>query len=88
MRLELARCTTYGLIWHFIGECVFSLGELYKQKLFKDKIGTIFQVSDTKSKKWYLYCSTGFSCPFPFLSVSFQAQSGAAGKREKYLGQD
>lgn len=69
---------------------MFSLGELYKQKLFKDKIGTIFQVSDTKSgtKKWYLCCSAGFSCPFPFPSVSFQVQSGAVGKREKYLGQD
>lgn len=30
---------------------MFSMGELHKQKLFKDKIGTIFQVSDTKSSK-------------------------------------
>lgn len=39
------------LIQHFVGEYVFSVGELHKQKLFKDKIGTIFQVSDTKSSK-------------------------------------
>lgn len=67
---------------------VFSLGERYKQKLFKDKIGTVFQVFDTKSNKWYLCCGTRFSCPFPSWSISFPVQSGAAGKRKKYLGQD
>lgn len=46
---------------------MFSLGELYKQKLFKDKIGTIFQTSDNKSNKWYLCCGVGFSCSFPSL---------------------
>lgn len=68
--------------------CVLYLGAPFTHKLFKDKLGTVSQVCDTRRGKSHPSHGVGFSCPFPVPSISFPAQSGAVGKREKYLGQD
>lgn len=66
--MQVAECTPYGLIWHFVGQSVFSLGEAYKQRLFNSKMGMVLQVSEAESNKWYLCCGTGSSCPLASLS--------------------